>query len=160
MSLRVWPRAPRSGTNETSNVINIDDSISGTRGVGNDNNDDDNNNDNAINDGGGTVIPEHQRLRRGQLRRFGGDEGNDGNCGKGNCDGHGDDKEGDMVMRQRHIATATTTTITMTTAVRDVHQLHKVKKHIICLLFFKSPRATEAARRHTNPWNIDMIFME
>ena len=58
MLLRVWPRAPRSGTNETSNVVNIDDSISGARGVDNDNNNDDDNDDNAIYDGGGTVIPE------------------------------------------------------------------------------------------------------
>jgi hypothetical protein len=78
-------------------------------------------------------------LRQGQLWRFGGDGGNDGNCGKGNCDGRGNNKEGDMVMRQRHITTARTKTTTMTTAMKNVHQLHKVKKHFICLLFFKSP---------------------
>ena len=59
MSSRVWPRVPRSGTNETSDVIDIKDSISGTRGVDDDDNNDDNNNDDAINDGKGTAIPEH-----------------------------------------------------------------------------------------------------
>ena len=120
MLSRVWPRAPWSGADETSNIIDINDSISGARGVdNNDTNDDDN--------GGGTAIPERRRLRQGQLRRFGGDGGNDGDCGKGDCDGHGDDKGGDMVMRQQHIAMAMTMTTTMTTATRDVHQLHKVK---------------------------------
>ncbi len=126
MLSRVWPIARRSSANETSNVVDINDSISGARGVDND----DNNNDDDDN-GGRTAIPERQRLRRGQLRRFGDDGGNGGDCGKGNCDGRGDDKEGDMVMRQRHIATAITMTTTMTTATRDVYQLHKVKKHII-----------------------------
>ena len=159
MSSRVWPRAPQSGTNEMSDVVDINNSISGARGVDNNNNDDDDNNeDNAINDGRGTVILERQQLRQGQLRHFGSDGDDNGDCGKGGCDGHGYDKEGDMVMRQRHIATATTTTTTMTMVTRDVHQLHKVKKHIKCLQFFKSPRATEAAQRDTNPWNIDMIF--
>ena len=161
MSSRVWPRAPRSGANETSDVVDIDDSISSGREVDNDDNDNDHDgDDNAINDGGGTVIPERRRLRQGQLRRFDCDGGNDDDCGKGDCNGRGDNKEGDMVMRQRHIATAMTTTTTMMTATRDVHQLHKVKKRIICLLFLKSPRATEAARRHTNPWNIVMIFRD
>ena len=160
MLSRVWPRAPRSDANKTSDIIDINDSISGVRGVDDDDNDDGNDNNDTINDDGGTAIPKHLRLRRGQVRRFGGNGGDNGDCGKGDCDGRGDDKEGDMVMRQRHIATATTTTMTMTTATRDVHQLLKVKKHIICLLFFKSPRATKAAQWHTNPWNIDMIFIE
>ena len=43
MSSRVWPRAPRSGANETSDGININNSISGARGV--DDNDNDNDND-------------------------------------------------------------------------------------------------------------------
>ena len=77
-------------------------------------------------------------MRQGQLWHFGGEGGD---CGKGDCDGRGNDKEGDMVMRQRHIAMATTTTTTMMMATMDVHQLHKIKKHIICLLFFKSPHA-------------------
>ncbi len=144
MSLRVWPRAPRSGANKMSNVVDIDNIISGARGV-----DDD---DDAINNGGGTAIPERQQLRRGQLWRFIGVGGNDRDCGRGNCDGCGNDKEGDMVMRQRHNATTTMTMTTMMTATRQ--QLHKVKKHIICLIFFNSPCATEVARRHANPWNM------
>ena len=59
MSSRVWPRAPRSGANETSDVVDINDSISGAMGVDDDNNNDDNNNDDAINKGGGTATPEH-----------------------------------------------------------------------------------------------------
>ena len=50
MSSRVWPRAPRSGANKTSNVIDINDSISSARGV----DDDDNNNY-----GRGMATPEH-----------------------------------------------------------------------------------------------------
>ena len=114
--------------NKTSDVVDIDDSISGARGVTDDDNNDDNDNDDAINNGGGTAIPKRLRLRRGQLWCFGGNVGNDGNCGKGDCDGRGNNKEGDMAMRQQHIATARTTTTTMSTATRDVHQLHKVKK--------------------------------
>ena len=62
MSSRVWSRAPRGGANETSNVVDINNSISSARGVDdNDNNDDDNNdddnNDNAINNDGGTATP-------------------------------------------------------------------------------------------------------
>ena len=59
MSSRVWPRAPRNGANETSDIVNINDSISGARGVDNDNKDDDDDNDDAINNGGGTATPEH-----------------------------------------------------------------------------------------------------
>ena len=64
MSLRVWPRAPRSGANETSDVVNINNSISGARGVDdddddNDDDDDDDDGDNdAINNSGGTATPE------------------------------------------------------------------------------------------------------
>ena len=58
MSSRVWPRAPRSGTNETSDVIDIDNSINGERGAEDNDNNDDNNNDDAINNDGGTAIPE------------------------------------------------------------------------------------------------------
>ena len=56
----------------------------------------------------------------------------------------------------------TTTAMTTTTATvtRDTQQLHKVKKYILCQIFFNAPLATEAARRHTTPWNIDMIFMD
>ncbi len=57
--MRVWPRAPRSGANKTSDVVDINDSISGARGVDDDNNKDDNDNDDAINNGGGTATPEH-----------------------------------------------------------------------------------------------------
>ena len=56
--------------------------------------------------------------------------------------------------------TMTTMTTTATAATRDAQQLHRVKKHIICLLFLNSPRVAEATRQHTNPWNIDMIFMD
>ncbi len=58
MSSRVWPRAPRSGVNKTSDIVDINDSISGTRGVDDDDNDNDNDEDNAINNGGGTATPE------------------------------------------------------------------------------------------------------
>ena len=57
----------------------------------------------------------------------------------------------------------TTTTNTMMAtmmATRDVQQLHKLKKHITCLIFFNSRQAAEAAGRHANPWNIGMIFMD
>ena len=65
MSSRVWPRAPRSGVNKTSDVVDIDDSISDARGVDDDDNDndDDKDDDDIINDGGGTAIPEHRQLR-------------------------------------------------------------------------------------------------
>ena len=44
MSSRVWPRPPRSGVNKTRDVVDIDNSISGARGVeNNDKNNDDNN---------------------------------------------------------------------------------------------------------------------
>ena len=99
MLLRVWPRAPRSGVNERSNVLDIDDSINSARWVDDDNSDDDDDDD-AINNGGGTAIPKRQQLRQGQLWHFGSDKGNDGDCGKGGCNGCGDNKEGDMVMRQ------------------------------------------------------------
>ena len=95
MSLRVWPRAPWSDVNETSNVVNINDRSAARGGVDDHDNNDDNNNDDAINNGGGTSIPERQQLRQGQLRRFGGNGGDNGNC-----EGHGNNKEGDMVMRQ------------------------------------------------------------
>jgi hypothetical protein len=42
----------------------------------------------------------------------------------------------------------------------DAQQLHNVKKPIICLLFFNTPHAAEMAQQHTNPWSIDMIFMD
>ena len=64
MSLRVWPRAPWSGANVTSDVVDINDSISGARGVDdddddNDDDDDDDDGDNdAINNSGGTATPE------------------------------------------------------------------------------------------------------
>ena len=58
MSLRVWPRAPRSGANETSDVVDIKDSISGARGVDDDDNDDDDDDNDAINNGGVTATPE------------------------------------------------------------------------------------------------------
>jgi len=35
-----------------------------------------------------------------------------------------------------------------------------IKIHIICLFFCNSLCAAEAARRHANPSNIDLIFME
>jgi hypothetical protein len=57
-------------------------------------------------------------------------------------------------------ATTKMTTMTKAATTMDAQQPNKVKKHIICLLFLNSPRATEAARQHTNPWNIDMIFMD
>ena len=47
----------RSGVNETSNVVNINQRRK--RGVDDDDNDDDNNDDDTINDGGGTAIPNH-----------------------------------------------------------------------------------------------------
>ena len=50
MSLRVWPRAPWSGANVTSNVVDINDSISGARGVDDDDNDDDDDDDDGDND--------------------------------------------------------------------------------------------------------------
>jgi hypothetical protein len=51
--------------NKTSDVVDIDDSISGARGVDDDDNDndDDKDDDDIINDGGGTAIPEHRQLR-------------------------------------------------------------------------------------------------
>ena len=59
MSSKVWPRAPRSGANETSNVgVDIKDSISGAREVDHDDNDDDDGDDDTINNGGGTATPE------------------------------------------------------------------------------------------------------
>ena len=60
MSSRVWPRTPWSGANVTSNIVDINDSISGARGVGDNDNDDDDDdgNNNAINNSGGTAIPE------------------------------------------------------------------------------------------------------
>ncbi len=64
--------------------------------------DDEDDDDDAINDGGGMEIPERRRSRRGQLRRFGVDGGDDNDGGEGDCNGCGDDKEGDMVMRLRH----------------------------------------------------------
>ena len=125
MSLRVWPRAPQSGVNETSIVVNIDDSISGAREVDNDNDNVDDDNDDTINNGRGTAIPKHWRLRQGKLRRSGGNVGNDDDCGKGDCNSCGKDKEGDMVMRQQHNAATMTTKTMMTMATRQ--QLHKVK---------------------------------
>ena len=56
--------------------------------------------------------------------------------------------------------TMTMTRTSTTTKTRDVQQLHKVKKHILCQIFLNSPRATEVARQHTNPWNINMICMD
>ena len=47
---RVWPRAPQSEANNMSDVVNIEDSISGVRGVVNNNNANDYDN-NAINNG-------------------------------------------------------------------------------------------------------------
>ncbi len=58
MSSRVWLRAPRSGANETSDVVDINDSISGARGVDDDDNNDDNDDDDVINNSGGTATPE------------------------------------------------------------------------------------------------------
>jgi hypothetical protein len=60
MLSRVRPRAPRSGANKTSDIVNINDSIRGARGVDNDNNNNGDDNNNAINNGRGTAIPEHQ----------------------------------------------------------------------------------------------------
>ena len=57
------------------------------------------------------------------------------------------------------IATTMMMMTTMMMATRDAQQLHRVKKHILCLIFFNSPCATEAARRHTKPSNIDIIIM-
>ena len=59
MSSRVWSRAPRSGANKTSDVVDINDSISGARGVDDDDNDNDNDDNDAINNGGVTATPEH-----------------------------------------------------------------------------------------------------
>jgi hypothetical protein len=90
-----------------SDLVDINDSISSTRGV--DNNDDadynnDDNDEDTINNGRGTAIPKRQGLRQGQgqLRRFGNNGGNNGDCGKGDCNGWGNNKEEDMVMRQGH----------------------------------------------------------
>ena len=59
MLSRVWPRAPRSGANKTSNIVDISDSISGPRGVDDEDNANDDNNNDAINNGGGTATPKH-----------------------------------------------------------------------------------------------------
>jgi hypothetical protein len=54
---------------------------------------DDNNDDkNSISAGGGTEIPKRQGSRRGQLRRLGLNDGNNDDCGEGNCDGCSDNK--------------------------------------------------------------------
>ena len=50
------------------------------------------------------------------------------------------------------------TKTTRMAATMDMQQLHKVKKHIICLIFFNSPCATEAAQWHTKPSNIHIII--
>jgi hypothetical protein len=42
----------------------------------------------------------------------------------------------------------------------DAQQLHKYKKHIICLLNCNSCHAAEAARGHAKPSNINLIFMD
>ena len=55
MSLWVWLRAPWRGANKMRDIVDINNSIGGARGV---DNNDDNIKDNAINDGRGTVIPE------------------------------------------------------------------------------------------------------
>ncbi len=47
MSSRVWPRAPRSGANETSDGVDINNSISSARGV----------NDNGYDDDATTMTP-------------------------------------------------------------------------------------------------------
>jgi hypothetical protein len=52
-------KSPRSSANKTSNGVNIDDSISSTRGVYNVDNNKDDDGDNVINDSRGTGIPEH-----------------------------------------------------------------------------------------------------
>jgi hypothetical protein len=57
---------------------------------------------NAINDSGGMEIPKRQRSRRGQLWSFGVDGGNDRDGGEGDCNSHGDEEEGDVVMRLQH----------------------------------------------------------
>ncbi len=49
--------SPQSGTNETSDVVDIDDSISGASAVDDNDNNNDKDNDSAINGGGGTAIP-------------------------------------------------------------------------------------------------------
>jgi hypothetical protein len=54
--------------------------------------DDDNDDKNTINAGGVTEIPKRQRSRRGQLRRFGINDGDNNNSGEGNCNGCSDDK--------------------------------------------------------------------
>ncbi len=38
--------------------------------------------------------------------------------------------------------------------------LLKIKKHIIYLFFCNHTVVAKAKRRHANPWNIDMIFMD
>ena len=58
MLLRVWPRASRSGANEMSDIVNIDDSINGAREVDDNDNNNDNNINDTINNGRGTAIPE------------------------------------------------------------------------------------------------------
>ncbi len=37
---------------------------------------------------------------------------------------------------------------------------HKIKKHIIYLFFCNCTVVAKAKQWHTNPWNIDMIFMD
>ena len=93
-------KSPLEQREQDNDVIDINNSISGTRGVDDVDNDNDDDDNNTINDDGGTAITEHQRLRQGQLRRFGNNSGNDGNCGEGDCNGCSDDKEGDMVTKQ------------------------------------------------------------
>ncbi len=50
--------------------------------------------------------------------------------------------------------------MTTTMIMGDAQQLHKHKMHIICLFFYISRCAAETTQRHTNPWNINMIFMD
>ena len=54
--------------------------------------DDHNDEENTINTGGGMEIPKSQRSRRGQLWRFGVNNGNNDNSGEGDCNGCSDDK--------------------------------------------------------------------
>ncbi len=42
----------------------------------------------------------------------------------------------------------------------NAQQLHKCKKHFICLFNCNSCHATEAAWQHTIPSNINLIFMD
>ncbi len=37
---------------------------------------------------------------------------------------------------------------------------HKIKKHITYLFFCNRTVVAKAKRRHANPWNVDMIFMD